>query len=68
MIGKLYDEVLFKLRMPESDWITVYVNGRTDGAPSGTAIINRAPLILHSLQARQALDLPAPHNPQRQKI
>lgn len=42
-------EVLLKLRLPGGDWIIVYDDGRLDGAPQGTCIINRHPVIINTL-------------------
>jgi hypothetical protein len=50
------DEVLFKLRYPNGKWIIIYTDGRVDGVPPGTIIINRHPVILNSLLARLELE------------
>ena len=49
-------EILFKLRYPNGDWVIIHTDGHVDGIPPGTLIINRYPVILNALRARQIWD------------
>lgn len=57
----------FELCFPGGNWVRVYANGKVDGVPDGTVIINWIPSLLGSLQAENirlsaALDNPQPRS------
>ena len=41
---------LFELRFPDGRIVKLYGNGRTEGLPSGTIILNKIPRVRHALQ------------------
>lgn len=45
------DELAFELRYPDGHWVRMYKNGRVDGVPKGTIIINWVPHLLNYAQA-----------------
>jgi hypothetical protein len=64
-------EFAFRLGFPDGHWVTIFRDGRVDGVPKGTMVINRLPMIMYEIrQDQRSRDLAQrnslPHKPQEE--
>lgn len=51
MNGK-FGALAFELRFPDGNWVRLYLNGRSEGLPEGTVMVNWAVQHLYYLQSQ----------------